>query len=272
MAEDFFSTSSNLNINNIEIDLSGAFDGQSLIFDGTTFLPADIVPVGSIEMWAGTTSVPSGWLLCNGDAISRSTYSRLFSVLSTTFGSGDGVNTFNIPNFDLKTPMGIQGGGTRGYSNITASSSSHSHNHTVSATIASDDQNISGNHYHSTTNGGDHNHNFGSSNMAHTHNTEAPSGNHTHSYNYNANAGANSTTGSTAHGTHNGISGVAATIANHTHTLSNAATGNHSHTIDAGVSSHTHSTWNGEGVTSNSGSSPHTHTVNTQRLYFIIKF
>lgn len=55
------------------------------------------VPVGSVFPYAGS-SAPSNFLLCDGSAISRTTYSVLFSIIGTTFGSGDGSTTFNIPN------------------------------------------------------------------------------------------------------------------------------------------------------------------------------
>ena len=53
--------------------------------------------VGSIIAYAGTT-IPSGYLLCDGSAISRTTYSALFSAIGTTYGAGDGNSTFNIPS------------------------------------------------------------------------------------------------------------------------------------------------------------------------------
>jgi microcystin-dependent protein len=46
-----------------------------------------------------SATVPSGFLYCNGQAVSRSTYSRLFASISTTFGVGNGTTTFNVPNF-----------------------------------------------------------------------------------------------------------------------------------------------------------------------------
>jgi microcystin-dependent protein len=55
------------------------------------------VPSGSMVAWSSQT-IPSGWLLCNGDAVSRTTYATLFGVTGTTFGSGDGSTTFNLPN------------------------------------------------------------------------------------------------------------------------------------------------------------------------------
>lgn len=55
---------------------------------------------GMIKPFAGTT-VPTGYLLCDGSAVSRTTYANLFAAIGTTYGSGDGSTTFNIPN---KTP------------------------------------------------------------------------------------------------------------------------------------------------------------------------
>src|SRR5690606_11960658 len=53
------------------------------------------IPTGSLVPWAGSeSSVPSGWLLCNGQAVSRTTYSDLFTAISTTYGVGDGSTTF----------------------------------------------------------------------------------------------------------------------------------------------------------------------------------
>lgn len=54
-------------------------------------------PTGTMLPFAGKT-VPAGFLLCNGAAISRTTYARLFGVLGTTWGAGDGSTTFNLPN------------------------------------------------------------------------------------------------------------------------------------------------------------------------------
>ena len=49
----------------------------------------------------GSTSVPSGWLLCNGQAVSRTTYADLFTAIGTAFGGGDGSTTFNLPNLTI---------------------------------------------------------------------------------------------------------------------------------------------------------------------------
>ena len=72
-----------------------------------TYLPA---VVGAVVAFAGSTS-PAGWLLCDGSAVSRATYAALFAVIGTTYGSGDGSTTFNVPNL---TDKFIQGNSTSG--------------------------------------------------------------------------------------------------------------------------------------------------------------
>lgn len=52
---------------------------------------------GAVLDFAGTTA-PSGWLMCYGQAVSRATYANLFAVIGTTYGAGDGANTFNLPD------------------------------------------------------------------------------------------------------------------------------------------------------------------------------
>ena len=56
-------------------------------------------PVGQIVAWSGSAgSLPSGYFLCDGSAISRTTYAALFNVVGTTHGAGNGSSTFNIPD------------------------------------------------------------------------------------------------------------------------------------------------------------------------------
>jgi microcystin-dependent protein len=55
-------------------------------------------PTGVVQLFAGTGSTPGGWLVCNGSAVSRTTYAELFTVIGTTYGVGDGSTTFNLPN------------------------------------------------------------------------------------------------------------------------------------------------------------------------------
>ena len=86
--------------------------------------------IGEIKMW-GTASAPTGYLLCNGAAVSRSTYASLFAVYGTTFGSGDGSTTFNLPDFRDRMPIGA---GTTYSANSQGGSKDAivvSHTHTV---------------------------------------------------------------------------------------------------------------------------------------------
>ena len=64
---------------------------------GTTFEPSGGLPAGAVQSFAMSTA-PSGWLDCDGSAVSRTTYSNLFSAIGTTFGTGDGSTTFNVPD------------------------------------------------------------------------------------------------------------------------------------------------------------------------------
>ena len=74
-----------------------------------------LIPTGGVIAYAAS-SIPEGWLLCNGSAISRVTYSALFSIIQTNFGVGDGSTTFNLPNYQGAF---LRGAGTQTHSSIT---------------------------------------------------------------------------------------------------------------------------------------------------------
>lgn len=102
---------------------------------------------GEMRMYAGS-SAPSGWLLCDGSEISRSTYSTLFAAISTTFGAGNGTTTFNIPDMRAKVPMGVNNGGLPNGANgsfttrnLAATPGSETHT-LVTAELASHDHSI----------------------------------------------------------------------------------------------------------------------------------
>jgi microcystin-dependent protein len=63
------------------------------------------MPAGSITAYAGAVA-PSGWLVCDGSAVSRSTYGELFTAIGTTYGTGDGSTTFNLPDLRGRTAIG----------------------------------------------------------------------------------------------------------------------------------------------------------------------
>lgn len=77
----------------------------------------DTLPIGSIAQFGGSIA-PTNWLFCNGQAVSRETYSELFAVIGTTYGEGNGSTTFNLPDFSSRSPMGV-GTGTDGTNSET---------------------------------------------------------------------------------------------------------------------------------------------------------
>lgn len=88
-------------------------NGQVLTADSTTATGvawaapavAASIPSGAITAFGGS-SIPSGWLICGGQAVSRTTYSALFSAIGTTYGTGDGSTTFNVPDLTSRFPAG----------------------------------------------------------------------------------------------------------------------------------------------------------------------
>jgi microcystin-dependent protein len=72
---------------------------------GGVEFPGMLVPIGAILAWPGATA-PTGWVLCDGSAISRTTYATLFAAISTSFGSGDGSTTFNVPDLRGRVMVG----------------------------------------------------------------------------------------------------------------------------------------------------------------------
>lgn len=94
----------------------------------TAFVLANGVPTGGLVMWS-TNSAPNGFLLCDGAAVSRTTYAALFAVVGTTFGAGDTTTTFNVPNYTNRMPYGTTLGATGGSANATLVS--HTHTATV---------------------------------------------------------------------------------------------------------------------------------------------
>lgn len=104
-----------------------------------TALPSSLTPVGTIIMY-GASASPTNWLSCNGDAVSRTTYATLFGIIGTTYGTGDGSTTFNLPDLRSRMPVGIGDGGaaltdrslgdTGGEENVTLTESQlPAHNH-----------------------------------------------------------------------------------------------------------------------------------------------
>jgi len=73
------------------------YEATKYDFSGANLQGVEGVNTGLIVPWS-STSVPSGFLECDGSAVSRTTYATLFAVIGTTYGSGDGSTTFNLPD------------------------------------------------------------------------------------------------------------------------------------------------------------------------------
>jgi microcystin-dependent protein len=88
------------------------FGGTQFQLVGNIVDPVTLVPTGAVMPFAGSTA-PTGWLLCAGQAVSRTTYAALFAVLGTTFGAGDGSTTFALPGMRGRAVFGVDnmGGG-----------------------------------------------------------------------------------------------------------------------------------------------------------------
>lgn len=80
------------------------------------------MPTGSMLPFAGA-SEPTGWLLCAGQAVSRTTYAALFAVISTAWGVGDGSTTFNLPDMRGRVPAGKDNMGGTAASRLTTGGS-----------------------------------------------------------------------------------------------------------------------------------------------------
>lgn len=87
------------------VKIGQAYFGTDLVYTSAQ-PPVPTVPAGLIEPFAGST-VPAGFLLCDGAAVSRTTYATLYAVIGDTFGAGDGETTFNLPDLSGRVPLGV---------------------------------------------------------------------------------------------------------------------------------------------------------------------
>jgi microcystin-dependent protein len=259
------------------------------------------MPTGSVITWVGSPSAPpTGWLLCDGAAISRTTYADLFAITSTYFGVGDGATTFNLPDFrglslvgSVSTNLGVAVGNTAGgkvwaygsadpFTALTHSSDNGSHTHT----FTDDSQ---GGHTHATnhTTTATYSSQTAAEGHTHTYVGTCVSNGHTHDVgNLAASSGtiSVSTTSATepaASTSHTHTVGTSSSANSHTHTVTESVTtsGGHSHTYtgtvpsytntSGAVPSHTHG-----GTMAADGTAAHTHSnhsANRARVWYLVK-
>tara|TARA_R110002020_G_scaffold373030_1_gene584468 strand:- start:296 stop:1519 length:1224 start_codon:yes stop_codon:yes gene_type:complete len=101
-----------------DVDVDGTLETDAFTIAGVSVLP---LPAGSLMPYAGS-SAPTGYLLCYGQAVSRSTYAALFTAISTTYGSGDGSSTFNLPDLRGRVVAGQDDMGGSSANRLTSQS------------------------------------------------------------------------------------------------------------------------------------------------------
>lgn len=118
-------------------------------------------PVGEILIFPKAT-IPSTFLACQGQAVSRTTYSKLFSVIGTLYGVGDGVNTFNLPNYQGRFLRGLGGNSAVLGTYQTDLNKQHTHTQTAHNHTQSSHNHTQNAHGHSgSTNSDSHTHGGG---------------------------------------------------------------------------------------------------------------
>lgn len=176
---------------------------------------------------------PAGWLVCDGRAVSRATYSDLFDAIGTLYGAGDGSTTFNLP--DCRNEFMRGWNGNSGSVGNKAAQSIQSHSHTASS-------NSSGTHNHlvSIANSGAHSHGA-STDSSGTHQHATSWGEFTTAWaKYGVNGGSRGNIGSAATDADN-YEYMTSNNGNHTHNVNVSSAGAHTHNAQAEDSgSHTH--------------------------------
>jgi microcystin-dependent protein len=140
----------------------------------------DGAPAGTVIMWSGAAnSIPTGYLLCDGSAINRLTYTDLFNAIGTAHGSGDGSTTFNIPNLRNKFVVGEGTSYALAATGGSADATLVSHSHTVDSHTHSDGTLQADNHNHGSGN-------LTADNHRHAHG-DLRIGDHSHTFSANLN-------------------------------------------------------------------------------------
>lgn len=251
-------TSARAHVSGIKVVAALTADAIKELEDATAAAQqtADVaVPIGAILHWT-TSTPPTGFLRCDGSLVSRTTYAKLFAVIGTTFGAGDGSTTFALPDLRGRTIFGLGSsplntiGNTGGTFNHTHNVPSHthsmSHTHTINPPSTA------------TTSAGSHTHSIGNTGSAGNHNHTVPlngtTGGFFHVYgdHPDANLGARHTTNTSTNGSH-------------THSVPNTnSAGAHTHNVDIAPFT------SGGSSASNTGSSGTLETTGSNPPYFVL--
>jgi microcystin-dependent protein len=166
------------------------YEATKYDFSGANLTGIEGIPTATIVPWS-SASVPTGFLECNGQAVSRSTYSALFAIVASTYGGGDGSSTFNVPNLQDNVAVGKSNNkalaSTGGANTVAVAASGNIAGSTANATLSTPQL---ASHQH--PNGGTNNNpvgagNDGGSSKASAANTGNAGGGGGHSHNMSAN-------------------------------------------------------------------------------------
>jgi microcystin-dependent protein len=213
---------------NVAIAGNATVGGNLAVTGNITVAGGDIIQPGVIWEYGGAAA-PTGWLLCNGAAVSRTTYAALFAIIGTTYGSGDGSTTFNVPDRRDRVGVGAGSSYSRGQTGgaVTATTSTDgAHNHTgnTGGTAITTAQMPSHTHTGTTNTAGAHTHNVNTPNTLGNFVSQGfPTACDEVSGNFNV------TTGSSGVHDHAFTTNATGGGATHNHTIS--TDGLHSHTV-----------------------------------------
>lgn len=112
------------------------YDGIDMILTTPAAASSEGAPAGSVVAFAGSAA-PVGWLLCDGSAVSRTTYAVLFAAIATAYGAGDGSTTFNLPDLRGRTAVGKDDMGGTPANRLQVATTISTTSGSASATVAS---------------------------------------------------------------------------------------------------------------------------------------